>query len=84
MRLVRRLFGGLKDDWNQTGLQSADELRELAASNSIVAAELKEFETKLSIGEELTVAAAGSARALSGYGISVSKQAFLQYANENQ
>jgi hypothetical protein len=62
-------------------ITTGEELIALASSNPVVAAELKEFEARVS---DKTCAgnhdqeAFKSAEALSGYGISVSKSAFIE------
>lgn len=77
-----KLFGKKdNDDWTDGGIESAEDLQQLAASNAIVATELDSFMEKVDITRPETWedVATDSAKALSGYGLSVSKQAFLSY-----
>lgn len=62
-------------------MDTGEELFALASSNPVVAAELKEFEARIrdkSCAGNQDQEAFKSAEALSGYGISVSKKAFLE------
>jgi hypothetical protein len=80
MKWFTKLF---KKESTFTGdfIDSGEDLLTLAASNPVVAAELKEFEARISdkscAGTQDQIAF-NSAEALSGYGISVSKKAFLE------
>ncbi len=59
-------------------IETGDDLLSLAASNQVVAAELSNFTKKVQAGEYSKERTAElSSNALSGYGISVSKAAFL-------
>lgn len=81
------MFGWLRtsssDNWNNSGLKTAEELLVLAASNQIVASEVAEFRARVAdVSQEERIAAARQAcRALSGYGIAVAESAFLDVVN---
>ncbi len=83
MNFLKRLFSTHSEfvgDFIETG----DELFDLAASNTVVAAELELFEARARDVTDATVlenAATRSANALSGYGISVRPKAFLETVN---
>lgn len=81
------MFGWLRqrstDNWTETGVTSAKGLSDLASSNPVVAAELKEFLQSVQDDKISPQAAAEhSARALSGYGIDVAAVAFLAYLED--
>ena len=66
-------------------IETGDELRDLAASNRVVAAELEESRiqtTGMADQKDLIDLAEKSAAALSGYGISVKAQAFIDVAQD--
>jgi hypothetical protein len=81
MQWLKRLLGKKESTFTGDFIDSGEELLELASSNPVVAAELKEFESQVSdkscAGNQDQIAFK-SAEALSGYGISVSKKAFLE------
>lgn len=79
-----RMFGWLfrnadADDWSEAGLRTAAELRDLAASNPVVAAQVDTFLERAQNIEPhgLETLAISTAKAVSGYGTAVSKEAFL-------
>ena len=79
MKFFQKLLGK-KSTFVGNFVTTGDELLSLAASNKVVAAELAEFESHVKelVDEgEIQQAAFKSAEALSGYGISVDAQAFL-------
>ena len=81
MKWLKRLFGKKESTFVGDFIDSGEDLLKLAASNPVVEAELKEFETRIadsSDGSTPDQEAFKSAEALSGYGISVSKKAFLE------
>jgi hypothetical protein len=67
------------DDWAEAGLRSAAELRDLAASNSVVSAQVDTFleRAQNTDPQDLDALAISTAKAVSGYGTAVSKGAFL-------
>lgn len=69
------------DDWATGGVQSGSDLVKLAASNPVVATEVDVFTDRIDITKPETweEQAVISAKTLSGYGISVSKTAFVEY-----
>jgi hypothetical protein len=84
MRWLKNLFSTHRE-FTGDFITSADALESLVASNEIVRAEYELFEKKVQTStENLTSLAKQSADALSGYGIAVKPQAFIEAVDAHQ